>query len=1350
MKITKKNRLGLPKFQTSGTIGPGDGQQSTVSQNAIDFTAGFEDNRGYDFGGKYKAGYTSDASRSKANMGPDYDYVVGGLPEPLQVLLLDTYHNQANPLGTVMLALANNSPELYADFMATHGEKLGLDPEKNAMGNIANLEQSAYNSTKPIYEGGVMKDVVEALNEYVEEAYDMNPSKFANDFTKSRVQRYTSFGGKNDMLPTGVVGTKGQEWLERSLAAGDYAQNLIQGNAQSPDHYYDQQKNKAKYRMQASPLYEHSKTYQGDTPEYFDQVGNIFNQTVQPAAEATAEPIIIDRTGLNADGKKLVITPDSSVLMTPEQEAIYKTLVQEVNKDPNANLEGMSGIGDYILESFDDKGKALNDDAQAFINDVYSKANVIESTGEVPAQQQATQTPITVTNQNTLNQAQPGVDQGFYMDPTTGQALSPTQGQAATLGPIGINQPLQPQPQPQVNTQQVDPAFMQFLQEKKQRDLQLSMDEGNPQLPADFGLYTGLEDPRKVQELMNNPSVMKEFNNTASEELVDDGTFEEVPPEEVEEILKNNKQQITKQDVIDYNKPKEYTPSITQVTPQGRQDFRKNEQAVYNEGRNNYVFGKDSQGNTVRQQVGPDGQILPNGDVKVYRSNEELNQDLGRMRQLVPEGAGGQNVPQIQSRRRGPNFLQQVGQFFGVDGNGRGRGRKAGMFQNQTGTGNTFQDIRNIGEKVAGDFKDAFGIKDPKTKEEREALRQEKKFNRFAALPIERQTNILQREHNRDLRNNLRDSRIAANRQKRGLKLSAKEQDLTRKQKVFDTTAKQQYTTKAEQLRGADAIAEQQAREAQVNVTAKHKSKRNRFTQTDAAKLQAAMNEVQMAKNKGTKAIQEGDVTGAKKADKILRKAENRFKKHEKKMLKFLPEEGVTDSSLTEFRYGGSLPKFQKGKTIVSMPGMGGKTMSVPKDTSTTESIPDMVDRVMMNARLEIEQEDRERAQNTWYNKGWNKLKDWFDPKGLESITNPTIDLPFYSNKKNSKYELGGSLPKFQESGTIGDWRTNTLDQIPGTEGYMTPEQKEQAQYDSLLPKPYGVSRGPHGNLLANNNTNTTARQSPQVTNATSDYNPFKLKTHGNQIQENALNSVTTFNALQQLQPNRPNPLFTPKNKHKKQYAQADYSMADEQQDVGSRAIAQNSRGWGQMMGNLQQLAANMVKAKSKIARATQQTQKQYDKEFMGHEQQAENALTQAKIRREAEDKADYAAKQQALSDMFTERGKGEIERGKLYNSELLTHNQKEYVNQLSNEYKAVTDENGVVSIVFVRNGKVDPQKTAQARSLGQGQDVVGAGSVLAPGVTTGKKGGKLSGTTIKYLGGGMTKGLKKRRNRLY
>ena len=273
----KGNNL-LRKYQNGNVV-----TKPTVSPNAIAFTSGFETNRGY-----ANNGYTS--STEPRNMSTDYGYILEDVPEPLQVILLDAAHNQGNLPGTMILALAKNNPVLYQKL----ADEL-FEDSSNAMQSVMMLRDKI--GTQKAYEGKntLVGLWIREIKPEILKAYNENPKKFIDDFTKSRIERNSSFGNKNTSVIKGSD-SEMEEWAERSVAAAEYAKDLIDGDAEVPEYYYDAKKNQNVFKQQIKPIVDFTLTniFPGDgtenSKEWYNEVNDLYNtetKTIQDTQKNT-------------------------------------------------------------------------------------------------------------------------------------------------------------------------------------------------------------------------------------------------------------------------------------------------------------------------------------------------------------------------------------------------------------------------------------------------------------------------------------------------------------------------------------------------------------------------------------------------------------------------------------------------------------------------------------------------------------------------------------------------------------------------------------------------------------------------------------------------------------------------------------------------------------------------------------------------------------------------------------------------------------------------------------------------------------------------------------------------------
>ena len=78
-------------------------------------------------------------------------------------------------------------------------------------------------------------------------------------------------------------------------------------------------------------------------------------------------------------------------------------------------------------------------------------------------------------------------------------------------------------------------------------------------------------------------------------------------------------------------------------------------------------------------------------------------------------------------------------------------------------------------------------------------------------------------------------------------------------------------------------------------------------------------------------------------------------------------------------------------------------------------------------------------------------------------------------------------------------------------------------------------------------------------------------------ISDAANQAMTAYNLSLASQAPEKTPLFRTDYTPKLQYAPVDFKPATDQYNIGMKAIANNARGTGTLMGNLQQLNANIL-----------------------------------------------------------------------------------------------------------------------------------------------------------------------------
>jgi hypothetical protein len=358
----KRNNL-LKKYQDGENI-----TTPTVSPNAIAFTSGFETNRGY-----ANNGYTS--STKPRNMSNDYAYILADLPEPLQVILLDAVHNQSNLPGTMVLALAKNNPTLYQNLINSLGGSEDTMETVIMLGNAIN-NIKAYEAVETR-----LSELIKTIKPEILKAYNKNPKQFIDDFTKSRIERNSSFGNKNTPVIKGSD-SKMEEWAERSIAASEYAKDLIDGDAETPDYYYDVNKNQNVFKQQIKPIIDFTlkNDFPGDnTPDSKDwyneindaydnetkiiqnnqkNISNNVTQVEEPNSSEFNQKDInkidevdeVDNTKTTESPKNINTKPEKNVIVNTKYPSQYTPLDKNFGVDKQDVYTDNMGDKHYIFE----------------------------------------------------------------------------------------------------------------------------------------------------------------------------------------------------------------------------------------------------------------------------------------------------------------------------------------------------------------------------------------------------------------------------------------------------------------------------------------------------------------------------------------------------------------------------------------------------------------------------------------------------------------------------------------------------------------------------------------------------------------------------------------------------------------------------------------------------------------------------------------------------------------------------------------------------------------------------------------------------------------------------------------
>jgi len=292
------------------------------------------------------------------------------------------------------------------------------------------------------------------------------------------------------------------------------------------------------------------------------------------------------------------------------------------------------------------------------------------------------------------------------------------------------------------------------------------------------------------------------------------------------------------------------------------------------------------------------------------------------------------------------------------------------------------------------------------------------------------------------------------------------------------------------------------------------------------------------------------------------------------------------------------------------------------------------------------------------------------------------------------KAQKGGELTKYQGRGnqTIPTY----TDLIPGSELLgedIAPYAMTDAQGNIVHPVDVNSFTIPEENTKTVKPVTSKSNISEEFS-----YDPTKLNVYGNRLQKRGVYTPAMFNFAKFV---ADNPLvqkeILPEFKSTYRERNINLNPTYNQRNLANTQIKRNSRGWGQMMGNLQTLNANTQANIASSLRQQQLDNMQRRDQFEDKLQQYELLKANEKRRVENENIQHRASHEQLLADAMTELGKADIESGKLHGSEQrdfirLTN----YVNNISPDYKVIMDKNGMTRIIHRKTGKESSLRAIQ------------------------------------------------------
>jgi hypothetical protein len=342
----------------------------------------------------------------------------------------------------------------------------------------------------------------------------------------------------------------------------------------------------------------------------------------------------------------------------------------------------------------------------------------------------------------------------------------------------------------------------------------------------------------------------------------------------------------------------------------------------------------------------------------------------------------------------------------------------------------------------------------------------------------------------------------------------------------------------------------------------------------------------------------------------------------------------------------------------------------------------------------------KKEEKNVTGKKGYEKTKQ--DLENYKNFLEDDARYEFVPPKKHGgrlKYRTGGNLIKYQGINSI----------IPGLPNNLVVGSKEwQDNVDRVANTP-AAGRWPGTGDWNNDGIVTTKWGVPVKTKAEeledainynkqySAYDPNSLMRPSHKISDAANWGVTGYNLALASQAPEKTRIFMTDYTPLRQYAPVDFMPATKQYAIGRRAIAQNARGTGTLMGNLQQLNANILDRKIDIAKKAADKQLGFDRTYETAKEKIAKEFKDQKMHQYFKDLEHRSAKQNALTEAVSKWNQQQQTKAGYIQAENSDVNKiRTYVNQLSADYNVRLDENGMAYVVHNKTGKKDTEKTRE------------------------------------------------------
>ena len=296
------------------------------------------------------------------------------------------------------------------------------------------------------------------------------------------------------------------------------------------------------------------------------------------------------------------------------------------------------------------------------------------------------------------------------------------------------------------------------------------------------------------------------------------------------------------------------------------------------------------------------------------------------------------------------------------------------------------------------------------------------------------------------------------------------------------------------------------------------------------------------------------------------------------------------------------------------------------------------------------------------------------------------------------KYRTGGNLIKYQNGkhlipGVSKEWWDKELDhaqRVANTpEGGRWPGQGDWND-DGIVTTKWGVPV----------KTKTKAEELEDAINYNkqySAYDPYSLMRPSHKISNAANQAMTAYNLSLASQAPEKTPLFITDYTPKLQYAPVDFKPATDQYAIGRRAIANNARGTGTLMGNLQQLNSNILNKKIDIAKKAADSQLGFDRTYETAKERIAKEFKDQKMNQYFKDLEHEGTKQNAMTEAVSKWNQQQQTKAGYIQAENSDVNKiNSYVNQLSADYNVRLDKNGMAYVVHNKTGKKDTEKTRE------------------------------------------------------